>query len=374
MPETNEIATLRSIEKSGLPVVELPVFYASDRKAITSNKDDCGKILAPLELGNATVRVPAEQGWLTAQKQLASRYEILGWRLNDKESTIKPYIEIRGYVAEADTKAVIKDVHKDNNFWTDLRNEVKQDKDHRVFVYIHGFASSGENAVYASGILSSQVEAPVVSFTWPSAGKVGAKTLGLTTKTLFENDKKIIDSPQVMDDLSKFISQLKREMPADARIELVAHSLGNRLMTRYLGSKARETFDAVYFLAPDVDKRLFLSAVDQISKKAKHVEVYMNPHDKVLGASGLNNLLSFHSIKKLGRSKINVPGIDFIDYASVARPRGIGHYIPFDQLGSMIKTNSPSDDQSQHYFLSRHIKIESQIKTAAKKNHDGRTL
>lgn len=347
------------IEKAGPPVLELPVFYASDRQKICSNKDEAGQILAPLELGTATVRVPLEDHWLSKDGKLDPRYDGLAWHLNDKDATLVPYLEIRGYVAEKDTQAVLKDVKENKNFWMDLRSELSHEKSHRVYVYIHGFGSSGENAVYASGVLASQVEAPVVAFTWPSVGKVAPHLFGKGTRGLFKQDRKMIDSPKVLDDLSRFLSTMKRELPEDTKLELVAHSLGNRLMTKYLHSKSTETFDSLDFLAPDVDKKFFLSALNDITRKAKHVAVYMNPHDRVLAASGLNNLLEMHSFKKLGRSKISAPGIDFINYESIAQPKGIGHYVPFDQLGSIERTQAPlSDDPQNQYYFIRRTKIE----------------
>lgn len=349
---------------STAPSVDIPVFFASDRLKITSNKNDAGKVLAPLHLGECQVRVPCEKEWQSSATQLKEEFQNLNWQLELSAPAIKPYIDVRGYVADRAPQAAISEVQENaKDFWSDLRSEVQRQKEHKVFVYIHGFAASGENALYASGILASQVQAPVVAFTWPSAGTVGLKYPHLagsrTTRALFRADRKMIDDPQVESDLSTFVSELKKELPADTQVEIVAHSLGNRLLTKHLHGKSRDQFDNVYFLAPDVDKKLFLSAVPDILAKSNHVSVFMNPHDRVLQISGLNNLLELHSWKKLGKSKVSAAGIDFIDYGAVAKPRGIGHYIPFEHFGSLLRNQTlASPDGRKEFILTRRSRIE----------------
>ncbi len=354
-----------------LPAVEIPVFFASNRKTISSNKDADGKTLADLYLGQASVRVPAQSRWYEAPHDLSDDLETLGWRLNEREATLKPYLEIRGYVAESNTKAVLRNIHKEEsrNFWKELNQKVNESKEHKVYVYIHGFASSGENALYTAGVLASQVEAPVLAFTWPSAGKVGWKLFGPnSTRGLFKTERKLVDNPQVLNDLASLLSDMKKNLPENTKIEIVAHSLGNRLLTRYLDSDAKEKFDSVYFLAPDVDKKMFLSAVPDIVSKANYVGVFMNPQDKVLGVSSMNNLLELKSARKLGRANIAAPGIEFINYGEIAAPKRIGHYIPFEHFGSIARTGLPysQDPQSQQYFLFRRTKIEKQPKELSK--------
>lgn len=350
-------------EEVTLPAVEIPIFFCSDRKTISSNKTEEGKELGPAKLGSATVRVPEEERWLDKNQKLKARLSDLGWKQNRNDPTLEPYIELRGYVAEKNTRSVLRDVEADENFWKHLSEKVRSEKDHKVYVYIHGFASSGENALYSTGILASQLEAPVVAFTWPSAGRVGSSFVGSNSpRALFRRDRQIIDSPEVMNDLNNFIHQMKTQLPADTKIGLIAHSLGNRLMTRYLDGEAQDKLDSVYFIAPDVSAKLFLSALPDISTKSTHVSVYTNKRDRVLGASSLNSMFELSSGRKLGKATVKAPGIDFIDYEKIALPRGIGHYVPFDHLGSMIRTNAPFSERTQpnKYFLMRRTSIEIQ--------------
>lgn len=346
-----------------LPAVEIPVFVATDRQRITSNKDQSGQTLDSLHFGTGTVRLPLEQKWLDGT-DISNRYRNLGWNLDRENPTLRPYIELRGYVAEVNKEAVLQELReKDSAFWTNLRTCVQKNPEHRVYVYTHGFASSGENSVYAAGVLSSQVEAPVVAFSWPSAGRAGLPFPCLfgpnTTRSLFKRDQKTIDDPQVLGDLSTLVASMKRNLPADTKITLVAHSLGNKLLTRYLNTDSKDTVDSVRFLAPDVDKKLFLSAVENISRKSKHVSVYMNPKDRVLGVSSMNNFLELKSGQKLGKSRIAAPEIEFIDYQSIAKPDRIGHYIPFEQFGSIERSGNPlSISNGDQYFFFRRTKIE----------------
>ncbi len=362
-PKSGDTTTNESIEEATLPAVEIPIFFCSDRKSISSNKCDKGKELGQAQLGSAIVRVPVAKRWLDQNQNLSAKLSDLGWKQNSKDPTLEPYIELRGYVAEKNTKAVLRDIAADDNFWKHLSEKVKIEKEHRVFVYIHGFASSGENALYSTGVLASQLEAPVVAFTWPSAGKVGSNFFGSNSpRSLFRRDRMIIDSPEVMNDLTQLIHQMRTQLPPDTKIGLIAHSLGNRLMTRYLDGDAQDKLDSVYFVAPDVAAKLFLSALPDISTKSNHVCVYMNKRDRVLGASSLNSMFELSSGRKLGKATVKAPGIDFIDYEKIAMPKGIGHYVPFDHLGSMIRTNRPFSEKAQQnsYYLMRRTSIEIQ--------------
>jgi esterase/lipase superfamily enzyme len=129
-----------------------------------------------------------------------------------------------------------------------------------------------------------------------------------------------------------------------------------------LDGDSNDKLDSVYFIAPDLAAKMFLSALPDISAKSKNIAVYMNRRDRVLGASSLNSLFELSSEKKLGKANVKAPGIDFIDYEQIAMPRGIGHYVPFEHLGSMIRTRMPFSDKSQEnkYFLMRRTSIEKQ--------------
>lgn len=338
----------------------VPVFYATDRKNITSNKELTGSELATLHMGTATTILPVDNRWLD-HNNLRPDLSKLGWELNNSLSTVEPFIEARGYVTEPTTERVLINIHDQDDFWTKLKAETDMSAQKSVYIYIHGFASSGESAIYSAGIFSAEVEAPVVAFTWPSLGLDGMTPLQINlrkrAKALYEKDRTMIDQPQVLSDLSIFIHELKAHLSPETKIFLVAHSLGNRLMTRYLAGDSTDTFDGVYFLAADVDQNLAREVLKKLKDKSKYTAVYMNPSDKVLRFSAARDLLDLRLTKKLGKASYSSPDVEFVNYGEIAEPSFLKHYIPFKHLGSIIRTGHPYNlpDNPQRYLVRRTV-------------------
>lgn len=349
------------------PTVFIPTFFCTDRKAITSNLEANGQVLDQMKSGCADVRVPLKVDWLESDgSNLLARFKALGWRLDQANSTQKPFIEVRGYVAEPFPEKVLSNIEVCEDFWQKLSAQVAESSDKTVYVYIHGFASSGHNAVYSAGILSANVEGPVVAFTWPSQGSAGLKPLKLVGKkrmrARYEHDLQMIDKPEVLSDLSGFLSELKKKLPVDSRVVLIAHSLGNRLMARYLVSDARESFDKVIFIAADVNQDLFMDVLKVLRRKAKSTVVFANEKDRVLLVSAGRDLLGLKLSKKLGQAKFLVPEIEFIDYEAVAEPTSIEylairHYLPFEHLGSLLRRGTPYRSDVDDFYIVKNSTI-----------------
>ncbi|MCW5822408.1 MAG: alpha/beta hydrolase [Cyanobacteria bacterium TGS_CYA1] len=361
-------------KESGPPIIKVPVFFASDRLKITSNKDESGSKLGPLKLGFAEALLPVSRTYLQDNNLLPSLTH-LGCSLDQNLRTFEPYIEIRGYVAEPEAKDFLQNVEVTRDFWSRLAKASEESK--TVYVYIHGFASSGENSLYSAGIMSASVEAPVVSFTWPSKGTAGLKIPKLwgrkRLRALYLSDREMIDDKQVMSDLTTFLKDLKSKLPVDTKIILVAHSLGNRLMARYLVTDANEHFERVYFIAPDVDNDLFVQVAGSLKKKAKYVAVFHNPKDRVLKISAANDLLSLKNTDKLGVGGADLTGIEFIDYGSIAEPRSIEflrvlHYLPFEHFGRITRNGiSMLSDDGEACFIVHRSVIEKRKKAKVQK-------
>lgn len=343
------------LERVGPPSVQVPVFFATDRQIITSNQEKSGATLSPLSVGYGNVLLPMNKDWQISGGELKKELQLQGWKLNATRATVKPFIEVRGYVAEPVPTEVLTEVGVKDDFWQMLQEQINSNGRNEVWVYIHGFASSGNNAVYSGGILASALQAPVVVFTWPSLGTAGLKPLRLVgrkrMRALYLADREMIDQPQVKKDLETFLMGIQKRIPT-VKINLVAHSLGNRLMAKYLASAAEEKFDSVYFLAADIDQTLFFDALKKLKIKARYTSVFMNPDDRVLRISGANDLLDLKVSKKLGKAKFDVPGIEFFNYGAIAEPNSleylkVRHYVPFDQFASIVQRgtiNSPNNN------------------------------
>ncbi len=352
-------------KESGPPIIRVPVFYATDRAKITSNKDDAGFQLSGLKLGCATVSLPMRNEWLgERQDKLKPALSNFGCQIDQDNSTQEPYIEMRGYVAEPEPQKMLSDIRECADFFAKVKDAAVGSQSRSVFVYIHGFASSGNNAIYSGGVLAANVEGPVISFTWPSKGIVGLKHLRFWGKKqireLYKADKEMIEDPQVLSDLKSLIKELRSNLPPDVHINLVAHSMGNRLLSKYLGSDAEERFEKVYFLAPDVDNELFLQIVPKLRKKVRYCAVFHNPNDKVLRIAAASDLFSLKNTDKLGAGGVDLTGIEFVDYGKIAEPRSVEflrllHFIPFEHFANILRTgvSNVSDNDEVSFIVHR---------------------
>lgn len=345
--------------------VTIPILYATNRKQLGNKLGENASTIGSLHFGCATVTIPIKSKWLQEHVPLLNkRLEILGWTYSSSLKAQEPYIEERGYVAEKKSQNLVK-LTPEKDFWQSLDVFLDNTDADELFVYIHGFASSGTNAIYSAGVLASHLEAPVVCFTWPSLGIVGLKgKIPLLSKNTiahnFKRDKAIIDDPRVCADMNRVMDQLKRHIGNRKRISIIAHSLGNRLLVGHLNQHTNSPviFKRLILIAPDVNRDVFFNSLDHILSHSEYVAVFTNPKDKVLLASSMRDLFAERNrTKKLGKSKGYVPGIDYVNYSAVAQPRGLKylslrHYIPFEHLGSLLKTGSPATlENSPHYVL-----------------------
>ena len=359
----DSISNLKSKILNG--AVTIPVLYATNRKQVGNKLDKNGSTIGSLHFGSASVTVPIKSKWLQENIPLLNkRLEILGWTYSSSLKAQQPYIEERGYVAEKKSQNLVK-LTPEKDFWQSLDVFLGNTAADELFVYIHGFASSGTNAIYSAGVLASHLEAPVVCFTWPSLGIVGLKgKIPLLSKNTvaqnFKRDKEIIDDPRVCADMNRVMDQLKRHVGKKKRISIIAHSLGNRLLVGHLNQHTNSPviFKRLILIAPDVNRDLFSNSLDNILSHSEYVAVFTNPKDKVLLASSMRDLFAERNrTKKLGKSKGYVPGIDYVNYSAVAQPRGLKylslrHYIPFEHLAGLLKSGTPAHlDNNEHFVL-----------------------
>ncbi|MCW5824234.1 MAG: alpha/beta hydrolase [Cyanobacteria bacterium TGS_CYA1] len=333
------------VQTAGPPVIKIPVFYATQRKKICDEKDPAGKELGEFKTGCGNAWLPISETWKNpSTKRLITNLIAIGCEIDNSRATVVPFIEARGYVAEPSPEKVLKIDENCGHFWKKLRSYAKSSVGKEVYVYIHGFASSGNNAVYSSGILSAHVEAPVIAYTWPSVGKLGLiQGNPELTLSLFKLDKEMIGDDRVLKHLQEFLSDLRSKLDSDVKINIVAHSLGNRLLCRYLNSGQHLKLSSLYFLAADVDKKDFLKTAEYLKEQCSEVVVYHNPKDNVLRLSRASQLLDLDLTEKLGASGFPLPSIRFVDYELIAQPRDLQHYIPFEHFGSICRSGKPAE-------------------------------
>jgi pimeloyl-ACP methyl ester carboxylesterase len=205
-----------------------------------------------------------------------------------------------------------------DDFLNALRAQIKQAPSKDVFIFVHGFNSTFEDAARRCAQLAYDLDfdGTPMMFSWASAGSASAYIKDEATVTA--SGRKMA---QMLDDV---VAQSGAQ-----RIHLIAHSMGNRALIEALqtylakreASKRQRIFDQIVFTAPDVDREYFVGALGSLAGAAARVTLYASNTDLALQSSQI-----LHDAPRAGLAGANIismAGIDTIDMSAV----------PADSLG-----------------------------------------
>lgn len=282
----------------------VPVFYGTDRgRAADPNRLHYGIERAErLELGRAMVTVPTvhkvpniERPWVVE----IPYFKVKVWE--QKEDPAKHFtVQDIGAMPEEQLLALVKErLGKSATF-----------KDH-AFVFVHGFNTSFDNALYRTAQIAYDLKfdgAPFV-YSWPSGGNVSSYTY----------DRGSAEGAEPY--LEEFLKLVVEKSGAKS-ISLIAHSMGNELLLRVLERRRPVvpdgvTISQVILAAPDVDRNKFKNIAQQITTFAKGVTLYAASNDRALYYSG-----QFWRVPRAGdvpeSGPMIVKDVDTIDVTSVS--------------------------------------------------------
>ena len=152
----------------------------------------------------------------------------------------------------------------------------------RVLVFVHGFNTRFEEAVYrfAQIVHDARVDVAPVLFTWPSGGSL--------TDYVYDRDSAVYSR----DALEALLQALVKDPDVDS-ISILAHSMGNYLTieslrqmairNRGLSPKIRD----VMMAAPDIDIDVFRRQIAEIDAgpRPAHFTLFVSRNDRALGIS-----------------------------------------------------------------------------------------
>ena len=178
---------------------------------------------------------------------------------------------------------VVTELQEDRDaFFRELQAKVAESKERNAFVFIHGYNVPFPDAVKRTAQLNVDLEfagAPIC-YSWPSQGDL-AEYLHDSTNAELAAYK-----------LKQLLLDLNAQSGAK-EIHLVAHSMGNDVLTRALkelGKDALSQADCVYrevlLTAPDIDTELFETQILPAFLSSKQrITLYASSNDKALNKS-----------------------------------------------------------------------------------------
>ncbi len=187
-----------------------------------------------------------------------------------------------------------------------------------LFVFIHGFNVSFEAAAQRTAQLAFdlQFEGAPLFYSWPS-------------ETVFRYPVAEKNAEWTFQKFTAFLKDLATKSGAE-QIHLIAHSMGNRVLTKALAELAKsplpslepsqaapseQSFQSIVLAAPDVDRDDFLALENEILPLAKSTTLYVSNRDKALNISA-----ALHAEPRLGQGGSNLvvlPGMSTIDATPV---------------------------------------------------------
>ncbi len=184
-----------------------------------------------------------------------------------------------------------------------------------VMVFVHGFNVSFDDAVTRAAQLGLDMpfNGAVVAYCWPSKGGINS----------YEEDEAI--NHESIEPFTEFLQALRSSIPSDAKIHIVVHSMGNRMVlqglrrmaldgTRGFSETARRPIHNLVLCAPDVGLGDFKAWVPDVVPLCVRVTLYANSSDTALIASK-----SLHAKPRAGDARFMpiVDGVQTIDCSRI---------------------------------------------------------
>lgn len=271
------------------------VFYATDRQATGANAP--GKFYGgdrqqdeTLHLGTLDVSIPRDHRMGEIERPSILHLE---FRQNPEK-----HIVLLGVTEKSEA-----------DFYAELAAKVRSSANKDAFIFIHGFDNTFEQAAWRTAQLSYDLGfqgAPIL-YSWPSKGKLASYTA----------DEATIDwaTPH----LEKFLETVAARSNATT-VHVIAHSMGNRALTRALAAIAANhagalpMFKHVFLAAPDIDVGVFRQLAATFPSSAERVTLYASSKDQAIVTSE-----KIHQFDRVGDSThiCVVPRVDTIDATAV---------------------------------------------------------
>ena len=280
------------------------VFYGTNRAATGDLKpaEYYGKARGDLQYGYLDVTIPQ----LHKEAELETQPRWTEYVVDASEAR-------RRYVLLEKVTPLAKDA-----FLRELQLQVKAAPSKDVFIFVHGFNNTFEDAARRAAQLTYDLDfdgTPLL-YSWPSQGSATAyavdeAAVGISGRKMAE-----------------FLEAVVTQSGA-AHVHILAHSMGNRALLEalqtYLAKRAPENrqhlFGQIVFTAPDVDRDYFMDAIEPLRSAADRVTLYASSNDYALRSSQF-----LHGAPRAGTAGdviIRLAGIDTIDMSAV----------PADSLG-----------------------------------------
>lgn len=241
-------------------------------------------------------------------------------------------------------------------FYKNLQKYLRARDYSAAFIFVHGYNVSFENAARRTAQIAHDLgfQGAPLFYSWPSGAKVKA----------YFSDEANIKWTQA--NLQRFLTDFFNRSTAE-NIYLIAHSMGNRALTRALVNVAqdipnlRERLKEVILAAPDIDAGVFKNQIaPKLAAAGCPITLYASSNDKALIASK-----KVHKYPRLGDTSDGVVvlnGIETIDASG----------IDTSFLGHSYIANTKTIINDIYYLINFNIRAAKRNGLRPQESNDGR--
>jgi esterase/lipase superfamily enzyme len=250
----------------------VPVFYGTDRVRTDGPKRIAygAERARRLELGRALVSVPRSHQVPKIERPFAIRVPYFKVTLFEQAEDPKLHFTIQKL--EALSRAEFLALAR-------ARLEKSHGFRHQAVVFVHGYNTRFENALYRTAQIAYdlQFDGAAFLYSWPSGGGVAGYGYDRESATQAE--------PYLRD----FLSMVVRETGAKG-VSVIAHSMGNLPLLsvlRELGPALPRgvRLNEIILAAPDVDRDVFANLAADIRRYGRGITLYCSANDRAMAAS-----------------------------------------------------------------------------------------
>ena len=276
------------------------VLYATDRAL--SGKDNRGPTFGgepdangELHYGEVSVSIPRDH------------------RMGELEG---PSVWLLQFREDPNKDVVLQTVQSEDqaSFLKSVSDRVGHSQKKEILVFVHGFNTTFEDASRRAAQISYDMayDGPTILYSWPSQGSM--------TPIAYNKDGR--NAELTIPHLEDFLKRVLASSGATT-VDVIAHSMGNRPVTRALrdfaledpGQKNKPMFNQVALMAPDVDAAVFQQMANQMEVSAHRITLYASSRDAALRLSNY-----FAGYQRAGEGiphLLVVPGMDTVDASAV---------------------------------------------------------
>lgn len=293
--------------------ISIPIYYGTNRNMISDNKDNLfgGKWTNEIKYGYYKASIP--DGHKLGELEQAGIIQKIKGQSYDPTK----------YFNILENQNLTKE-----QFLTLLAKSMENENKDQAFIFIHGYNNSFESSALRTAQLfyDLKYKGIPIMYSWPSTGKA----IGY-----FKDGNNIEKSSALF---QTFIQDIAENNP-DKKLNLIAHSMGNRLLVETINNLQKThpniKFENIIMAAPDVGRNDFRNNYDdQIIESAHKINLYCSKKDKALN---LSKFLNFQRRLGLVDSKtyVNKP-LQTIDVTNAGKCKDMLSHTCFAQSEQII--------------------------------------